>query len=229
MPLSDSFESLLALVWGATLLVVIFELRYRIQLAGLIGSVLGFAALVLAYHLPVWGTEVFSLEIRNPAAALNTVWLTYHVATIMPSYGAFFVSFGLGVGYLLIDNPKVETSWRHRALAMARLNLQIVRIGFVLLTLGIAFGAIWADTCWGRPWGWDAKETWALVTWLFYLVYLHLPHVLPDLLRNRMHACSSSERKVARCLAVASIAFFPVVLFTYFGVNFLLPGLHAYG
>ena len=93
------------------------------------------------------------------------------------------------------------------------LNHQLVMFGFLFLSIGIITGAVWANSAWGRYWGWDPKETWSLITWFVYATLLHA----------RMMRGWRGRRT-----AILSISGFAAVMFTYFGVN-LLPGLHSYG
>src|SRR5690606_40417647 len=92
-------------------------------------------------------------------------------------------------------------------------NYKIIAVGFPLLTLGIILGAVWAATAWNRPWGFDPKETWSAITWLIYAIYLHVRYM---------------AGWGGRSSAIISIIGFLAVLFTYLGVNYLLPGLHSY-
>jgi cytochrome c-type biogenesis protein CcsB len=103
----------------------------------------------------------------------------------------------------------------HRRDDMDRLVATSIGIGYPIFTAGaLIFGAIWAQTAWGSWWSWDPKETWALITWLLYTAYLH----------TRL-----SKKLRGRTSAILAIAGFLATVFTYFGVNFLLSGLHSYG
>jgi cytochrome c-type biogenesis protein CcsB len=151
--------------------------------------------------------------------ALQSSWLTYHVTTVMLSYSAFALSFLVSVVYLL-KRAGGGNEGRARLLkALPSLetldvfNYQIVAIGFPLLTIGIFTGAVWAATAWGRPWAFDPKETWSAITWLVYGVFLH----------TRLLGNWEGTRS-----AVVGVIGFAAVLFTYLGVNYLLPGLHSY-
>jgi cytochrome c-type biogenesis protein CcsB len=150
--------------------------------------------------------------------ALKSNWLIAHVLTCFIGYAAFAIAFGLSIVYLLkrVDNPEK----RHGFLKfvpetdiLEELSYQMVVIGFILLTLGIITGAVWAHSAWGRYWGWDPKETWSLITWLVYAALLH----------SRMVRGWRGKK-----LAILSIVGFSCVIFTYLGVNFVLSGLHSY-
>lgn len=137
----------------------------------------------------------------------------------MLSYSAFALSFFISIAYLGKDflggnNSPIALLRRVPTLeALDLFNYKIVAIGFPLLTLGIIFGAVWASTAWGRPWGFDPKETWSAITWLIYAIYLHARYL------------AGWKGRPAAFLALLG---FLGVLFTYLGVNFLLPGLHSY-
>ena len=164
----------------------------------------------------------FPAEIRPLVPALqNADLLAIHVATMIIAYAALSVSFAAAVLYLVQAAPDPErrgvVSSRYDRLPEARtldeIALRSVMVGFPLLALGIALGAYWADHAWGRYWGWDPKETSALVTWLIYGIYLHMRG-----LRNW------SGRRSAWTLVVGFVA----VMFTYFAVNLWVSGLHSY-
>jgi ABC-type transport system involved in cytochrome c biogenesis permease subunit len=140
-------------------------------------------------------------EIIPLVPALQSYWLFFHVALCFLAYGSFAVSFGVSLSYLFT-----------REVSLDELTYRSIAIGFVLLALGIITGAVWAHYAWGAYWSWDPKETWALITWLIYALYLHLRAI-------------GWRKKRSAWLAI--IGFFAVI-FTYLGVNFLLPGLHSY-
>jgi cytochrome c-type biogenesis protein CcsB len=195
------------------LTALVFEWIWKTRLAGLGGAVLGFIFMVIAHKAPV-----FDSAIKPLMPALQSSWLTYHVVTIMLSYSAFALSFFAALCYLAKDafGGDRAPGALGRMPAMAALDLfnyRIIAVGFPLLTLGIVFGAVWADTAWGRPWGFDPKETWSAITWLIYAIYLHVRYL------------AGWQGRRASLLALAG---FGAVLFTYLGVNFLLPGLHSY-
>ena len=213
-PLSNMYESFTFAVGGMILIALIFELIYRNRLAGLGGSVLGFIFMVLAHKAPIFDSQI------NPLMpALQSSWLTYHVVTIMLSYSAFALSFFVSLCYLLKevlggDQSGLGMIRRLPSLkALDFFNYKIIAVGFPLLTVGIVLGAVWAATAWGRPWGFDPKETWSAITWLIYAIYLHVRYL------------AGWRGRRATILALIGFA---AVLFTYFGVNYLLAGLHSY-
>jgi cytochrome c-type biogenesis protein CcsB len=153
--------------------------------------------------------------------ALQSNWLIAHVITCFLGYAAFAVSCSLSIMFLL-KKPCPDKNKESKGLlslfpeisVLDDLIYQTIIIGFLLLTLGIATGSIWAHSAWGTYWSWDPKETWSLITWLVYAALLHA----------RMMKGWHGTR-----IAWLSIIGFACVLFTYFGVNFILSGLHSYG
>jgi len=134
--------------------------------------------------------------------ALRSDWLVFHVLSSMAAYAAFALAAVAAAAALA----------RRRAAEDEDLLLRLAQTGFAFLTLGIITGSVWANTAWGAWWSWDPKETWSLLTWLAYAAALHL--------RKRGWR--------AHKFAIILIACFALVLFTYFGVNFLLSGMHSY-
>jgi cytochrome c-type biogenesis protein CcsB len=148
-----------------------------------------------------------------PALQSNRI-LGLHVTTMMLAYSALSISFGASILYLV----QADVSGRRHtrlpdAESLGEVAYWSVLVGFPLLTLGIALGAYWANNAWGRYWGWDPKETSALLTWFVYAGYLHA------------RGLRGWEGKRAAYLLLAGYA---AVLFTYFAVNFLISGLHSY-
>ncbi len=135
--------------------------------------------------------------------ALRSDWLIFHVLSSMAAYAAFALAAAVSAWGLLRGSalPQLE-----------EFLLRLTRAGFAFLTLGIATGSVWAETAWGSWWSWDPKETWSLLTWLAYAAAIHL----------RRRGVSGKK------FAIILLACFALVLFTYFGVNFLLAGLHSY-
>ncbi|GAB4325522.1 MAG: hypothetical protein Kow0059_21580 [Candidatus Sumerlaeia bacterium] len=211
-PLSNMYESFTFAITGMVLVALVFELVTRAKVAGFGSAVLGFVFMVLAHKAPI-----FDSQIRPLMPALQSSWLTYHVVTIMLSYSAFALSFFVSVAYLAKDflgGDRVALLRRLPSLeVMDVFNYKIIAVGFPLLTLGIILGAVWAATAWGRPWGFDPKETWSAITWLVYAIYLHVRYL---------------AGWKGRRAALMAILGFGCVLFTYLGVNYLLPGLHSY-
>ena len=142
----------------------------------------------------------------------NPPLLTIHVAMAMISYGIFAVSFGAAVGYL-IQGRENRVSWLPPAKVLDEVAYRAVIIGFPIFATLIILGSWWASIAWGRYWGWDPKETSALVTWLIYAVYLH---------------ARSQRGWAGRPAALILVIGFAAVLFTYLGGNLFFGGLHSY-
>lgn len=213
-PVSNMYESLVFATGGMVVIAVVLDWMYKNRLAGLAGALLGFIFIVIAIKMPLHQSRI------NPLIpALQSSWLTYHVITIMLSYSAFALSFFVSIIYLLKQALGGDEKAPPLLNAVPRLdaldffNYRIIAVGFPLLTVGIFTGAVWAATAWGRPWAFDPKETWSAITWLVYGVYLH----------TRLLSGWKGTRS-----AVLGVIGFAAVLFTYLGVNYLLPGLHSY-
>jgi cytochrome c-type biogenesis protein CcsB len=211
-PLSNLYESLIFFAWAIILLYLIMEWRTKNRSIGTFATPLAF--LIMAYASFTGITN----RIQPLIPALKSNWLIAHVVTCFIGYAAFGIGFGLSIMYLLKrlhDSGKTNVFLKlvPESNILEELSYQMVVIGFILLTLGIITGAVWAHSAWGRYWGWDPKETWSLITWLIYAALLH----------SRMIRGWRGKR-----LAILSIIGFSCVLFTYLGVNLVLSGLHSY-
>ena len=210
-PLSNIYESLTFFALAISIIYLVVERRYRTRVIGMFALPLAFFALAYAS----FGT---SDQIQPLIPALKSNWLIAHVIACFIGYAAFGVAFGISLAYLFQSGRKTapETGILSRmpdSSMLDELTHQLIMFGFLFLTVGIISGAVWANSAWGRYWGWDPKETWSFITWLIYASVLHF----------RMMRGWRGKR-----IAVLSIIGFAAVLFTYFGVN-LLPGLHSYG
>ena len=213
-PLSNMYESMsfFALCVMAAYLVV--EWKFKVKTLGAVVAPMAF--IILAAN-----ALFFPDEIRPLVPALQSDWLLYHVITSFVSYGAFAVSFGISLLYLVKMKAEKGGLKEGSILAMFpdlkvldEVNYKSIAVGFPLLSLGIITGAAWANYAWGTYWSWDPKETWSLITWFIYAAYLH---------------ARLTRGWQGRRAALLSIVGFLAVVFTYFGVNFLLSGLHSYG
>lgn len=205
-PFSNLPESLMWMAWGFCL--VYFVVRWFIKFPGLeVGAALGAWAILAVSGL-------FDHAPRPLMPALQSNWLVFHVLTCMLSYGAFFAAFCMSILWLLV--------WRKResGKTVDALSHQTMAFGFLLLTIGIISGSVWARQAWGRYWGWDNKETWSLITWFVYGIYLHFRLVSGKfgIRRDKLPALNAT-------FATLGFAF---TMFTYLGVSFLLPSLHSY-
>lgn len=219
LPLTNGYEFLIAFAWGIVLFYLWFEYRYGLKTVGLF--VIPVVWILLAYVAVKMPLSQRTITPLMPALKSN--WLSVHVATAILSYGALAISFGLAVMYLLKERFGNRTirSVRFANLIdhlpamklLDELSYRFITFGFFLLSLVIVSGAIWAEQAWGSYWSWDPKETWSLITWLIYGAYLHARHAY--------------GWQGHRALVLAVIGF-AGVMFTFFGVNYLLPGLHSY-
>ena len=211
-PLSNLYESLVFAAWAIMLIYLVMEYRTKQRALGVFPAL--FAFLAMAYAS--FSTGVNS-KIQPLLPALKSNWLIAHVVTCFIGYAAFAVSFGISILYIARESKKENPGGAHSLLPDLRqldeLNYQMVLFGFLWLSLGIMTGSVWADLAWGAYWSWDPKETWSLITWLIYAALLHA---------RTMKGWRGSR------VAWLSIIGFGCVLFTYFGVNFLLGGLHSY-
>jgi cytochrome c-type biogenesis protein CcsB len=204
-PLSNFYESLVFFAWCLPFLGLITFRRY---LRDYLGMVVTLAACLLLAYASLGGVDS---RIKPLMPALKSNWLLFHVVTCFLGYAAFTLGFGVAILYLVQEKrPRPSLPPLPE---LDRLIYQATIIGFLLLTLGILTGAVWAETAWGRYWSWDPKETWSLITWLIYATLLHARLV---------------KGWQGRRIAWLAVAGFLAVLFTYFGVSFLLPGLHSY-
>jgi ABC-type transport system involved in cytochrome c biogenesis permease subunit len=205
LPLANSYEFILLLALTAVLVYLRLAPDIRQQVGGwlslIVALLFGSVALLMPSQVTV-STEL--------PPALQSLWLVSHVITAALSYGCFFLAAALATRQLLLRQGGEHRGERS---ALCLTNYRIILTGFVSLSVSVILGAVWAEQAWGSYWTWDPKETWALVTWIVYAIYLHLE-------RRRYW----TER--VACWAV--LLGFVVVVFTFFGVNFLLPGLHSY-
>jgi len=213
-PLSNLYESLVFAAWAIMVIYLVFELRSGQRALGVFPAL--FAFLAMAYAS--FSTNIDS-RIQPLIPALKSNWLIAHVVTCFLGYAAFAVSFGISILYLVArvrsGNPGTgaSVSLLPTSKQLDTFNYQMVLFGFLWLSVGIITGSIWANSAWGTYWSWDPKETWSLITWLIYAALLH----------SRAMQGWRGKR-----VAWLSIFGFGCVLFTYFGVNFLLSGLHSY-
>jgi len=208
-PWSNGYESMIYIGWATVLAGFIFSKRSTITMAstGILTGLILFVA-----HLN-W----MNPQVTNLVPVLNSYWLSIHVSMITASYGFLGLSALLGFITILLFIFKTPSNEKHIALSIKELNAineMSLMVGVVLLTVGNFLGGVWANESWGRYWGWDPKETWALVTILVYAVVLHLRFI-----RSIYNEFNYS---------VISLLAFTSVLMTYFGVNYYLAGMHSY-
>jgi cytochrome c-type biogenesis protein CcsB len=212
-PLTNMYESLVFFAWCTTIFYIYLEYRYKASVVGAFVMPLAVAAMAYASF-----ASRINQEISPLVPALQSNWLLAHVITCFIGYGAFAVAGGLGVMYLIKQrststDPNSLTASLPELRIIDDLTHKTIIFGFMWLSAGIITGAVWANSAWGTYWSWDPKETWSLITWLVYASLLH----------SRFMRGWQGKR-----MAIFSLVGFGCVLFTYFGVNFLLSGLHSY-
>jgi len=211
-PFANMYEYSVSFAWGVTLCYLLIERQLKSRTLGAL--VLPIGALILAMAAHGWLFNIrISSDIEPLVPALqNNLLLTVHVAVAIFAYGMFAVAFGSAIMYL-IQSGSMRVSWLPDAEVLDDTSYKSVMIGVPLFALVIILGAYWGNVAWGRYWGWDPKETASLVTWLIYLGYLHSRAI-----------AGWKGRPAAVLLAIG----FAAVLFTFFGVNLFLSGLHSY-
>ncbi|OGW52787.1 MAG: c-type cytochrome biogenesis protein CcsB [Nitrospirae bacterium RIFCSPLOWO2_02_42_7] len=213
-PYANLYETMVLLSWMIVAGYIAIELKYKkLRVLGAIIVSIAFLAIGAAAMLPY---RYQAIEPLIPALQSN--WLVLHVVTTFIGYAGFAIAFGLGIMYLFKE--RAERSGRSSFFdrfpsseILDDLNYKFIAIGFPFVTLGIILGAIWANYAWGGYWSWDPKETWSLIVWFIYAGYFH-----GRLVRGWK----------GRKTAYFSIIGFTAVIFLYWGVSFVLPGLHAY-
>ncbi len=215
-PLTNMYESLVFFAWCTTLFYIFMEFKFKARVVG--AFVMPFAVAAMAYAS---FAKRINQQISPLVPALQSNWLLAHVITCFIGYGAFAVAGGLGLMYLLkksgIKKGKKQDSFTGslpELKVIDDLTHKTIIFGFMWLSAGIITGAVWANEAWGTYWSWDPKETWSIITWFIYASTLHA----------RFTRGWSGSR-----IAWLAIIGFVSVFFTYFGVNFLLAGLHSYG
>jgi cytochrome c-type biogenesis protein CcsB len=203
-PISNFFESIAVMVFIASLCGFVYWRKSKIDLLILIVNLFNFVMLSINFSFP--------RQIPTLMPALQSYWLPIHVSTTLSGYAIFCVAALVGILYFLKER------YSHLNLpdliVLEELGFKIVIFGFPIYALGaLLFGSIWAHEAWGRYWFWDPKETWALIIFLYYAVYLHM--------RNR-------EKFTHRHGALFLVGGLLFIMFSYFGVNILISGLHSY-
>lgn len=208
-PWSDGYESMIYISWATVLAGFIFSRRSSMTMAS--------TAVLTGLILFVAHLNWMNPQVTNLVPVLNSYWLSIHVAVITASYG--FLGLGALLGFItvLLFIFKTQNNDKHISLSIKELNSineMSLMIGLAFLTLGNFIGGVWANESWGRYWGWDPKETWALVTILVYAAVIHL----------RFIKSLYSEFN----FSVISLLSYTSVIMTYFGVNYYLAGMHSY-
>lgn len=201
LPVTNLFSTLFFFSWSLALVYLYFELRYRIRAIGLF---------VIFLNLLLLGAALPRDPVLKPlVASLDTPLFSLHIVFSFVGYAFFAMAFSMGVLYLVqrvIDTPALPD-----LLTLRRLNEEAIFLGFILFTLCMIFGAIWAYVAWGYYLSWNIKSVWSLVVWLFYAGMCHAKFI---------------RRWQGTGYAALSIAGFAVVLFTYLGIGLLLSSNH---
>ena len=232
-PFSNLWESMVLFIWATNAGYLLMEYRHKFKAIGTVVMAIETLSMLSASLLPY---RFKSVEPLNPALQnkwkwmmdiLSTWglekyaigWLDFHVFTTFIGYAGFAIAFGLSLLFLWkfraetrnVTNRFVEAFPDSKVLD--EMSYRAIAWGFPFLAVGIVSGAVWANYAWGQYWAWDPKETWSLITWFIYAAYLHA----------RVTRGWKGKRA-----AYLSIIGFAAVIFLYWGVSFILPGLHAY-
>ena len=208
-PWSDGYESMIYISWVTMLFGILFGRRSDLTIAS--------TAFVSSMILMIAHWSWMDPAIANLAPVLDSYWLMIHVSVIVGSYGPFTLSMILGLVTLILItlvNNKNKEIMALNIRELILINEMSLTVGLVMLTIGNFLGGMWANESWGRYWGWDPKETWALISIMIYAFVLHM-RLIPKL-------------KSQFTFTIASIISYGTILMTYFGVNFYLAGLHSY-
>ena len=207
-PWSNSYETMVYIAWVTLLAGLLFgrKSHLTLALATLFGGVILFVS----------GLNWMDPQINTLVPVLKSPWLMFHVAVIVAAYGFFGISFLLGITNLsLMIFPGSDPRRSYRLKELRIINNLSMLAGLALMTIGTFLGAIWANESWGRYWGWDPKETWALITVVVYTIVTHL-HLVKRWSSDWL-------------FSLLSVLAFASVLMTFLGVNYLLSGMHSYG
>ncbi len=208
-PWGDAYESMIYVAWATMGIGLLFAKKSDLTLAA--------TAFVSSMILMIAHWNWMDPSIANLVPVLDSYWLMIHVSVIVGSYGPFALGMILGIVSLIL---MIFLTKRNKNIVKLKLkeltiiNELALTVGLIMLTIGNFLGGMWANESWGRYWGWDPKETWALISILIYAFVLHM-RLIPKLKGNWM-------------FNLMSIIAFASIMMTYFGVNFYLVGLHSY-
>ena len=208
-PWSDAYESMIYVAWATMFFTLAFDRKSKLTVAS--GTFVASMILMIAH----WNW--MDPSIANLVPVLNSYWLMIHVAVIVASYGPFALGMVLGIVSLFLmifKNDRNKAKMELHIKEITFINEMALTIGLVMLTIGNFLGGQWANESWGRYWGWDPKETWALISIMVYAFVIHARFV-PGM-KNKW------------VFNLMSILAFYSIMMTYFGVNFYLTGLHSY-
>lgn len=210
-PVTNLHESLSFFAWALAGVFMLLDLQIRMQ-------VMAAATATLVTVFMMFGS-LMPMQTQDLNPVLDSFWLPIHVGLSFMGSAVFTVAFVAGILYLIQERmlkSKKFSALHYRLPSLEtldRVNYRCLKFGFPLMTMGIISGAVWAESAWGTYWSWDPKESWALITWFLYAALLH----------GRLTVGWRGRRA-----AVFAIIGFIFLLFTFLGVNLLLPGLHSY-
>ena len=210
VPVNNLHETLSVTAWAITAVFLGFSFRYRLKILGIYAAPLITLTMIAAYQMPK--------SAAHDPQLFKSWWLAAHIITAFVGNAAFTLACGLGILYLLQEGAikrKTRGFFFSRLPSLELLDTTgyaCIVLGFCMLTIGLVTGIIYAKAVWNRFWSWDPKEVWAAITWLFYAALLH----------ERLTVGWRGRRA-----AIMGIIGFGVMLFTFFGVNFLLKGHHG--
>ena len=203
LPMSNQFEFASSFSWGIAVILLFLHYRMNIDWIDPLGIAMTF--LILSY------AALQPREVTELMPALRSAWFGFHIGSAAFSYASFMLAGAAGIRYIVLEK---KDSADERLEQIDYTIYRLIAVGICLLTVTILSGAIWAEEAWSSFWTWDPKEVWALITWILYAVYLHL---------------RLGQKKRGTLMAWLAVIYVPVVLFTFIGVNTILPGLHSYG
>lgn len=208
-PWSDAYESMIYVAWATQFFGLVFGRKSAITMAS--------TAFVAGMILMIAHWNWMDPAIANLQPVLDSYWLMIHVAVIVGSYGPFALGMIIGVVALLlmvIASPQNKQKIKLQIKELTIINELALTVGLIMLTIGNFLGGMWANESWGRYWGWDPKETWALISIMIYAFVIHM-RLIPGL-------------RGPWIFNLMSVVAFASIMMTFFGVNFYLVGLHSY-
>jgi cytochrome c-type biogenesis protein CcsB len=211
-PWGNMYEFAISSAFASLLVLLVVSLKRSV-------AWLAVWVIVPVFALTGLAVTVLYTEAGPLVPALDSAWLVVHVAAAIIAFGAFTVAAGTSVAFFIIKRMRErgsQASWLVGAPSIEtldRLTYRMTAFAFPIWTFAVIAGAIWAENAWGRYWGWDPKETWALISWVIYAAYLH--------------ARVTAGWAVSRSMVIG-LAGYASLLFNFFGVNILIPGLHSY-
>ncbi|RDU71126.1 cytochrome c biogenesis protein [Helicobacter brantae] len=207
-PWSNAYESMLYIAWASAMSAILFFRKSNLAISA--------ASFLAGISLFVANLSFMDPQVSNLVPVLKSYWLNIHVSIITASYGFLGLCFVLGSITLLMFLLRGEEKKNidNAILSLTAINEMSMILGLLMLTVGNFLGGVWANESWGRYWGWDPKETWALISIGVYGIILHLRFL--------------GFKNMPYIFAASSVVGFFSILMTYFGVNYYLSGMHSY-